>query len=199
VSAISSTLPAGAPSSTPNAFSELSSEEFIRIIFTELQNQDPLQPNDSAALLDQMSSLRSIQSDIELSNKIESLVTQNQLSSAGNLIGQFVSGLAFGNQRASGWVVSISRTADGPVLNLNNGFRVPFDNIDEIVDGDLFEPVDDGTDGPGGSGGSGGAGGSGGGSGGAGPGGSGGNQPDAGPEPGPDGGDTDDDLARDEV
>lgn len=153
MSAIDSTLPAGSSSSAPNGFSALSSEEFMKIIFTELQNQDPMKPNDSSALLDQMSSLRSIQSDMDLSRQLQTLVTQNQLASAGNLIGEFVTGLTFGNQRASGWVVSISRTADGPILNLDNGYRLPFDNVDEIVDGDLIAPVDDGgddddTDGP---------------------------------------------------
>lgn len=150
MSAISSTPPPGSPSSAPNGFSALSSEEFMKIIFTELQNQDPMKPNDSSALLDQMSSLRSIQSDMDLSKQLQLLVTQNQLASAGNLIGEFVSGLTFGNQRASGWVVSISRTADGPILNLDNGYRLPFDNVDEIVDGDLLEPIDDGDDGTGG-------------------------------------------------
>jgi len=143
VSAIDSTLPPGAPSRAPNGFSSLSSEEFIKIIFTELQNQDPTAPSDSASLLNQLSSLRSIQSDMDLSAKLETLVTQNQLASAGNLIGEFVSGLAFGNQRASGWVVSISRTADGPILNLDNGYRLPFSNVDEIVDGELLVPVKD--------------------------------------------------------
>lgn len=146
MSAIDSTLPPGSPTSTRNGFSELSSEEFIKIIFTELQHQDPTAPSDSASLLNQLSSLRSIQSDMDLSSKLQSLVTQNQLAAAGNLIGEFVSGLTFGNQRAAGWVVSISRTADGPILNLDNGYRLPFNNVDEIVDGDLLEPIDDDDD-----------------------------------------------------
>jgi len=45
-----------------NRFSELKSEDFIRIIFTELANQDPLQPNDTGALLDQLNSIRDIES-----------------------------------------------------------------------------------------------------------------------------------------
>ena len=45
---------------SPNGFSSLSSADFIRIIFAELANQDPVQPNDSSALLDQMSSIRNI-------------------------------------------------------------------------------------------------------------------------------------------
>ena len=37
-----------------NRFNELSSEDFMKIIFTELQQQDPFEPNDSSALLEQL-------------------------------------------------------------------------------------------------------------------------------------------------
>ena len=100
---------------TPNRLSELSSEQFLKIIFTELQQQDPLQPNDSSKLLEQLSSIRSIQSDIELSDQLKSIVTQNQLASAGTMIGNYVSGLSIDNQRVIGQVVSVSRTSEGPV------------------------------------------------------------------------------------
>lgn len=132
---------------TPNAFSDLTSEEFVRIMFTELANQDPLKPNDSAALLEQMSSLRSIQSDIELSDKLASMVTQNQLASAGAMIGKYISGISLGNSRVEGAVVSVSRTDTGPILNLNNGYRVHFDNVDEMIDLGLLDDPDD-TEGP---------------------------------------------------
>ena len=39
---------------TTSQFSSMSSEDFIQIMFTELTNQDPFDPNDSAALLDQI-------------------------------------------------------------------------------------------------------------------------------------------------
>lgn len=120
-----------------DAFSDLTSEEFVKIMFTELSNQDPLKPNDSNQMLEQLSSLRSIQSDIELGNKLESIVSQNQLSTAGSLIGKYVSGLTEDGSRVVGEVVSVSRTADGPVLRLSNNFRVPFKNVD-IMQG---EPV----------------------------------------------------------
>ena len=89
VSSIAST---GATTTQPqgDAFSDLSSEDFVKIIFTELQAQDPLAPNDTSAVMEQISTLRSIQSDIELTDKLEAIVSQNQLASAGGLIGAFV-------------------------------------------------------------------------------------------------------------
>jgi len=80
-------------STTPNAFSQLSSEEFVKIMFTELSKQDPTKPTDSSALLEQMSSLRTIQSSVDMSRKLDSLVAQNQFSSAGTMIGRHVDGI----------------------------------------------------------------------------------------------------------
>lgn len=115
-----------------NRFTELSSEDFIKIIFTELQNQDPFQPNDSAALLEQLNSIRSIESDIQLSNRLEDIVFQNQLSSAGNLIGKRVAGLTADAQRVGGTVESVARTGDEIALVLDNGWILPIDNVEYI-------------------------------------------------------------------
>jgi len=126
-------------STNKDAFSDLTSEEFVKIMFTELSNQDPLKPNDSNQMLQQLSSLRSIQSDIDLGQKLESIVTQGQLSTAGSLIGKYVSGLTEGGQRVVGEVVAVARNADGPLLRLSNNYLVPFENVD-VMQGSLEEP-----------------------------------------------------------
>ena len=95
---------AGANSVKGSRFNDLSSEEFIKIIFTELQNQDPFKPNDSGALLDQLNSIRSIESDIDMSKRLQSIVSQNQLSTAGGLIGKRVAGLNVESERVGGTV-----------------------------------------------------------------------------------------------
>lgn len=125
-----------APTTTQprNAFSTLSSEEFVRIMFSELANQDPLKPNDSSQVLEQMSQIRSIESDMQLQENLKSLVSQNQFASAGSMLGAYISGLSDANRRVEGQVLSISRTKDGPVLNLTTGARVPFAQVDEVID-----------------------------------------------------------------
>ena len=56
-----------------SSFSSMNSEEFVKIIFTELQNQDPFQPNDSSALLEQLNSIRSIESDMALTDQLKAI------------------------------------------------------------------------------------------------------------------------------
>ena len=123
---------AGSPQA--DGFSQLTSEEFTKIIFTELSNQDPLEPNDTSALLEQLSMLRSIQSDIDMMDRLSSIVDQSELAGASNLIGKLVSGITEENERVLDFVLSVSRTKDGAVLNLEQGGRVPMNNVDEIID-----------------------------------------------------------------
>jgi len=122
-----------AQAATTNRLGEISSDEFLNILFTELQQQDPFKPNDSSALLEQLSSIRSIESDQSITDKLGTLVGQNEFASAAGLIGTIVSGLDEQNARTLGYVSSVSKTDEGPVLNLRTGERVPLAQVDEII------------------------------------------------------------------
>ncbi|MCA9275495.1 MAG: hypothetical protein KDA29_05675 [Phycisphaerales bacterium] len=139
--------------SSTDAFSALSSGEFLRIIFTELTNQDPLAPNDTQSMLNQLSTLRSIESDTQVVDSLSRLVNQSEFAAASSLIGSLVSGITLDNRRVADLVVSVSNTQDGPVLNLFDGSRMFFHNVDEIVgpiDDDIIDdddpPIDDDDD-----------------------------------------------------
>jgi flagellar basal-body rod modification protein FlgD len=136
-------LGATTPTTTPAAtgFSALSAEDFSKIIFTELSKQDPLQPNDTNALLQQISAVRAIQSDMDLSTNLQSLVNQNEFSSAATLIGKTVSGVDENNDRVSGQVMALSRTQDGTYLTLQTGERIKVSNLDQILDTAMTSPT----------------------------------------------------------
>lgn len=119
-------------SASTSRFSEMSSEDFMKIIFTELQSQDPFKPNDSNALLEQLNSIRSIESDMQMEERLNSVVFQNQMSTAGGLIGKRVAGLTADAQRVGGVVKSVSRSEDTITLNLENGWIIPMDNLEYI-------------------------------------------------------------------
>ena len=125
-----------------DAFSALTSGEFLQIIFTELQNQDPLEPNDTSTMLDQLSTLRAIESDTQMVDSLSSLVNQTEFAAASSLIGSLVSGITLDNRRVADLVVSVSNTQDGPVLNLFDGSRMFFGNVDEVV-GPIDQPNPD--------------------------------------------------------
>ncbi|MDY7109256.1 MAG: flagellar hook capping FlgD N-terminal domain-containing protein [Planctomycetota bacterium] len=128
-----------------DAFSEMSSEDFIRIMFTELTNQDPFEPNDSSALLEQINSIRSIESDMKITEQLEALVTENQLASASNMIGKFIAGRTEDFETVTGFVVSVIRQDDTINLELDTGWWVPIGNVETVLDPGMFEePEGDG-------------------------------------------------------
>jgi len=132
---------APAPPPLQSRFNEMSSEEFMKIIFTELQQQDPFKPNDSSSLLEQLNSIRSIESDIEMGERLEAIVFQNQLASAGNLIGKRVGGLSTENNRVGGVVKSVSRVGDEIGLLLHNNWVIPMENVEYIDDETMPAPA----------------------------------------------------------
>ena len=139
-----------ASSSTGGAgYGDMTSEDFMSIMFTELQNQDPFQPNDSAALLEQLNSIRSIESDMQLTQQLQSIVFQNQLAGASNMIGRYVQGMADGGGRVDGRVISVVRQGDLVGVELDNGWIIEMDNIELIIDESLFEGGDVGDGGSG--------------------------------------------------
>lgn len=124
----------------PSAFGALSPEAFTRIIFSELARQDPLAPNDTKALLEQLSTIRRIQSDIEQGDRLERLVAQNEMAAAAGLIGATVGGISIYNERVEGRVVSVLRTRQGPVLKLADGSLMLLSNLDRITEPRAADP-----------------------------------------------------------
>lgn len=122
----------GAGSSNRDRYSDMTSEDFSKIILTELSNQDPLAPNDTSALVQQIANIRSIQSDQDLTKSIGSLVSQNEFAAASGLIGRTISGISDEAGRVAGVVSSVVRTKEGPVLALANGHMVSFGQVDYV-------------------------------------------------------------------
>ena len=130
---------------TTSGFASMSSEDFIKIMFTELTNQDPLAPTDSAALLEQMNSIRSIESDMQMVDNMQSLVFENQLASASSLIGKFVGGLDWRGVRIGGIVSAVVRQGDEIALELDSGAFLPVSGVETIITQDVLDSIDPST------------------------------------------------------
>lgn len=139
MSAIGGVGGASAPRSSNNAFDAFTSEDFLELMFSELTNQDPLAPNDTKDLINQIGQIRSIEADVNLSAQLERIVSRSEIASAGNLVGSYVVGQSEAGLETEGLVLSVSVTDDGPVLNLHNNARVPLNLVEEFVDPDAFE------------------------------------------------------------
>jgi flagellar basal-body rod modification protein FlgD len=130
--AIGGAAVAATPATSPSRFADIQTDDFIRVLISELANQDPFDPQDSSALLEQLSSLRNIESQLVLQGQIESLVLQNQISLAGTLIGRIVSGLDQNNDSVSGQVTSVRVQNGKAILELEDGQMLAMDHVTRI-------------------------------------------------------------------
>ncbi len=117
-----------------NRFEDLTSEDFMKIMFTELSNQDPLEPQDTQALLNQINTVRSIESNVQLMTQLTELVSQNQFAMAGTLVGKTITGLDESFLPVQGRVKSAAVEGNQIMLTLASGERVPMDNIESILE-----------------------------------------------------------------
>jgi len=112
---------------------QLKSEDFIKMMITQLQNQDPLEPAKNDQLLAQMSQIGQLQSSTALQDSLKGLVLQNSLGAAGNLIGKMVQGLDDEADPVSGLVNSVRVQDNNVYLELDNGKSVQLGKITTIA------------------------------------------------------------------
>ena len=78
---------------TTDAINDLDVSSFLKLMITELQQQDPLNPLDNKDMLDQIAQIRAISSSDKLSTTLNSVLLGQNIASATNLIGADVSAL----------------------------------------------------------------------------------------------------------
>ena len=122
-----------------NGIDSLSQDQFLNLIVTELQNQDPLEPTGNAELLNQVSQLRSLAANDKLTGTLTSFGVTQELTTASSLIGKSVKGVDTKGSEVSGTVSSVSVSIDQNDRNNRkiqvqvSGQTVDIKNIREIV------------------------------------------------------------------
>lgn len=133
VSALGSSAADTTTGSTPLKKKELKAEDFIKMMITQLQNQDPLEPAKNDQLLAQMSQISQLQSSTSLNESLKSMVLQNQIGSASSLIGKSVQGMAADNSTVSGMVTSVKVESDAVKLELDSGQALELGRVTSIA------------------------------------------------------------------
>jgi flagellar basal-body rod modification protein FlgD len=91
---------------------DLDLDQFLKLIITELQNQDPLSPTDNAALMEQVGQLRSLSANDKLTTTLTSFSITQELTTASSLIGRNVNGIDDEGSPVKGEVGSVSVKID---------------------------------------------------------------------------------------
>jgi len=123
-----------------NGLNDIDLNEFLNLMITELQNQDPLNPTDNAALLQQVGELRGISSNDQLVSTLKSFSNTQELTTASSLIGKTVKGLDTKANEVNGEVTSVSVKIDEKDRNKR---QVQVHVGEQIVDIKNVREIDD--------------------------------------------------------
>ena len=122
-----------------NAIGDVDMDQFLGLLLTELQNQDPMEPMDNAQMLNQIGQIRQIGSTNLLTSTLTNLATGQELSMASSMIGKTVKALDSNAREVEGTVDRVSVQTDSEdsskrTVSVHIGDSVvDINNIREIV------------------------------------------------------------------
>ncbi|MBM7598591.1 flagellar basal-body rod modification protein FlgD [Virgibacillus halotolerans] len=128
------------PTEKPSG-TDLGKDEFLKILMTQLQNQDPLDPMDDREFVSQMATFSSLEQMMNMANSIDTLV-QSQLISPviqySHMVGKDVSYEAHDQETGeklgviTSKVVAVSQEEGWAILELENGEEIYADSILQV-------------------------------------------------------------------
>ncbi len=116
---------------TAGSPAELSREEFMKILTSQLQNQNPMDPLKQNEFMGQLTSMQNLEVLNKLSNVVDQMRSFQKLSSAGNFIDKTVEGMTEDGQEVKGTVEKVSTEGSDVFLHVGS-FKVPVDNVQSI-------------------------------------------------------------------
>jgi len=115
-----------------DAWGKVDLDDFVSLLVTELQNQDPLEPMKNEAILQQISQIREIESNQRLTETLESVSLGQSLVTASNLLERTIVGLSDRSETVTGRVDRVS-IQDG-LAKLHIGeHTIDLKNVAEIL------------------------------------------------------------------
>lgn len=114
-------------------FAGLDSEDFLKLLIAQLQNQDPTDPLDSDQLLRQISEMRNLQAGLELQNTLKNLSLTQQLASSTGFLGREITALHGDQKEEIQGVVERIILRDGKALLSVNGKEVALTEVQTVA------------------------------------------------------------------
>lgn len=106
--------------SAPSGLAGITPNDFLKMMITQLQNQDPLNPTSSDQILQQISQIDNIQATASLTTSLNTVASDQGFATASSLIGKQVQGVDSGGNPVSGNIDSVSFANGAATLNVGN-------------------------------------------------------------------------------
>ena len=116
--------------SSPNSLGE---NDFLDLMMDQLQNQDPLNPDDPTQYLSELAQFSSLEQENSIASSSASQASQSTTSSALSLLGHTVSYTDASGETQSGSVSKVDFTSSGPTLTVGTTSGISMASITEAT------------------------------------------------------------------
>jgi len=107
--------------STAGKSSTVSYDNFLRLLLTQMKNQDPTDPMKSTEYMAQLATFSQVEQAVKSNEKLDALLSSFALSQADSVIGRTVTSA---DGMISGQVTSVRITSQGPLATLSTGYEL---------------------------------------------------------------------------
>lgn len=110
----------------------LGTQDFLKILTTQLRNQDPLSPMNNTEFIAQMAQLSTLQSTQDMGKQLESLLATQQRNQALQMVGREVDYTEEGSDAAKTGRVSAALLNGSTPTLLIDGQQVPYAQVRSV-------------------------------------------------------------------
>jgi flagellar basal-body rod modification protein FlgD len=110
----------------------LTTDDFMKLLSTQMSNQDPLKPMDDTQSMAQLAQFSSLDQMNQLSKNFSVLSTTQTRSAAASYLGLQVTALDANKNSVSGVVTSVDTSTDTPKIEIN-GTYYPLSSVTSVA------------------------------------------------------------------
>ncbi len=104
-----------------SATNSLNYDDFLRLLMTELQHQDPTQPMDPTQMVTQLATVSNVGQAVQANKTLSQMLTSNSLAQAEIMVGQKITST---DGKTSGVVSSVTVSSTGVTATLTDGAQI---------------------------------------------------------------------------
>lgn len=108
--------------------------QFLKLLTTQLTNQDPLNPIKDTAFVSQMAQLQTLDEQVRMTKELSGMRLEGQLQTSSAMIGKQVIGTDKDGKDASGIVYSTLVRDGKTFVELANKQRIPLGNVTDVME-----------------------------------------------------------------
>lgn len=124
-----------ATTDSSNGIGQLGSDAFLKLLIAQLKYQNPMQPTDGAAMLQQTAQFTTVETLKSIAAMNQQLMGFQQVTMGLGLVGKHIDAIGLDGTPVAGNVESLRFTVDGPTLVLESGQEVPMTNVISVTAG----------------------------------------------------------------